>query len=353
MVRLEQITTSNPINDSKIFYKNNDVTQGANPLLLAHEELSDFQNESLHETMEDLGFALGGRIRDLRRGKTDDELVKGRVLMQKLVTEVSAIEPLYFNGLFSEPNDWHNSTDLLSALQIMYPDPGKAALHLVSYLAHGRINNPLRKKFEAALSILMAEENIVLSLFSHLEFGTFTPSLRNALTVLYQKSYVKHQKLSQWLSTLGSECDRKRKLLTMIRLLSYELSASGQPIVDSHLASVISDLRQLLNIIGLDDFCNKAALSINIPEVSGESMLSILVTLIELDWVSSEIIAENLPILDNSSKRLVVFAFSKLIQLIPVNCFSDEDHKTQLQDAFDVLRDCLIEEEEEEEDDGM
>ncbi|MFM5540448.1 HrpJ domain-containing protein [Aeromonas veronii] len=310
-------------------------------LTLAQAALSECQNDALEETQEDLSFALGGRINELRRGKDEETSGRGRVLMHKLVAEIAMVEPSELEHQLDD-GAWQQAPKLLWALRSIHAEPGTAALQLALWLAHGKSDSKLRSRMEHALSTLMEEEDIALSLFGVLEFGVITPGLRQELVSLYQRASAPNQKLSQWLKQFGERRDRQRKIRTLLRLISYELSAGGQSIVGHHLAAVMGDLRQLLRLLGLEAHCDQTAQALAIPTVSGEVLLGLVVQLVELIWVNCDMLEDMLPNISSFDNYRLLQALLKLLQLLPEDCFSDSEQKNQLVDAITILRDNFV-----------
>ncbi|VVE85688.1 HrpJ domain-containing protein [Pandoraea sputorum] len=309
----------------------------------AQAALLEFEDGALRETEENMAFALGGRQRETRRPAGKDETV--RVRIQKLVTEVSAVEAAELDGILDAgPHDWLRSSQPLAALLAQTGDAAQAALTLAAWLARGKPAPPLRNRLEEALAQLAADETLALSLFASLEFGNPPPALRQELTRLYHRANAQHQKLTQWLNALGERAGRAGKLRTMMRVLAYDLSASGQPIVGSHLAAVIGDLRQLLRVLGLEAHCDQTAQTLGVPAVDGEALLRGLVDLIDNHmWPSLESVAEAMPLLEEGQHYRVFHALGRLVQLLPEDCFDDADQKAQLENAIAELRDRYAE----------
>ncbi|QPW29354.1 SepL/TyeA/HrpJ family type III secretion system gatekeeper [Edwardsiella ictaluri] len=302
--------------------------------------LSETQSETLEETQEDLSFALGGRLRELRNGKEHESSSRGRVLMHKLVAEVAMIAEEDLSDL--NDDGWQQSPQMLSALQAQYPAPGAAALHLAAWLAHRQPGTRLRSRMEEALASLMADDQTAIDLFATLEFGTVTPGLRQELRQLYHRALAPRRQISQWLNMLGERQQRHKKIRTMLHLLAYELSASGQPIVGSHLAAVIDDLRQLLRLLGLEDYCDRAAAALGVSAISGEGLMLLVVQLIEQIWLNADTLEEMLPPQAELDRYRLLQALGKLIQMLPDTCFNDADHRLQLDEAIHTLSDSIV-----------
>ena len=313
-------------------------------LTLALEAMDEFGNEALAETEENLGFALGARRGDARRSSSTQDSSRGRVLAEKLVAELATVDPVEaatLDDTLKEANSWLHSPQILSALRTVNPDPGKMALALAAQLAYGKPSPRLRSRLEQALAELSADDGMALSLFGALEFRTSTPALRQELRRLYHRSSGMRQKLSQWMDELGEREGRAAKLKTMIRVLAYELSASGQPIMGNHLASVIGDLKQLLRVLGLEAHCDQAALALQ-PEVDGEQLLQAVISLVEQLWIDASVVSEQLPPVENATKYRLLNVMVQLVQLLPENCFVDMDQKEQLVTAITELRDRVL-----------
>ncbi|AGH72950.1 TyeA family type III secretion system gatekeeper subunit [Edwardsiella piscicida] len=314
---------------------------GASVIAQAMVELSESQSDALEETQEDLSFALGGRLRELRNGKEHDSSSRDRVLMHKLVAEVAMIAEEDLSDL-NDDSAWQHAPQLLSALQAQYPAPGAAALHLAAWLAHRQPGARLRSRMEAALASLMADDQTAIALFATLEFGAVTPGLRQELLQLYHRALAPRRQISQWLNLLGKRQQRHKKIRAMLHLLAYALSASGQPIVGSHLAAVIDDLRQLLRLLGLEDYCDRAAAALGMPAISGEGLMLLVVQLIEQIWLNADTLAEMLPPQAELDRYRLLQSLGKLIQLLPDACFNDADHRLQLDDAIHNLSDSIV-----------
>jgi hypothetical protein len=310
-------------------------------------QLLEFEGDALRETEENLAFALGGRQRETRRTPGKDETV--RVRIQKLVTEVSAVEGADLDGILEAgPHDWMHSSQPLEALLGQTGDAGQAALTLAAWLARGTLGPQLRGRLEDALAQLGADENLALSLFASIEFRNPPPALRRELVSLFHlaneqpdgtAAYAQKRKLSYWLEALGEPTGRAGKVRTMMSVLAYELSASGQPIVGSHLAAVIGDLRQLLRVLSLEAHCHQIAKTLGVPGIDGEALLRCVVRLTEQVWSSADSVAEALPPLEEGQHYRVTHGLGRLVQLSPEDCFDDGEHKAQLERAIAELRD--------------
>lgn len=345
MLRLDQTSTTHTVHEGGGGVPQNSTGPlriGESILAATEAELLDFQSDALQETQEDVSFALGGRLRDSRRGTASQETVRSRVLAHKLVAELGSVDPVELDSVLNGPQDWLHSPQLLQALKQRTGDPGEMALMLGAWLAHGKLERKTRRKLEAALAELTTSDDMALSLFGALEVGPLTVGMREQLVSVYHRASASRQKLSQWIEALGERERRKKKLRMMLRVLSYDLSISGAPIVGSHLAAVIGDLKQLLRLLGIEAHCDQAATTLSLPAVDGEKLLRSMIFLFEEMWVDANYVAGIIPNIERSQQYRLAQTVAKLVQLVPQECFVDEGHKEQLEDAIAEWRDSTL-----------
>lgn len=310
------------------------------PQKMAQAELAMFQEEALDETQSDMSLALGGRLRSREYSGNKETGKRHGILAQKLVAEL-ALDPFIDTDIYSDSDTgWLKSDNIKEALQAKFPEPGKAVAYLAALLAKGNPEPRLRSRLEEVLTSLMGSENNLLSIFGALEFSVISAGLRHQLVNLFHKATGTRQPLSHWLNQLG-ERPRRKKLLTLIRLLAYELSASGRIITGSHLADVIGDLRQLLQIVSVEDYCDQTARVLNIPGVSGNALLELLIELTEHVWINAGIVDEITARfkLDEPDRYRLLQGVIRLVQLLPDECFNDHGHREQLENELHILRD--------------
>ncbi|TDR76591.1 HrpJ domain-containing protein [Paludibacterium purpuratum] len=287
----------------------------------------------LSETGEDVGFALGSR-----RGG-DAAHRRNRVTAWKLVAELGASEEAVLDGLLTDAQGWLQAASPRAALELLTQDRGRQALLLAAALARGKLSPQQKTRLEEALSALLAEEDMALAVFGALHGGVRTPDLRQALRRLYQRAGDTRSKLSEWLAELGERETRRQKLAAMIQVLAFELSASGEPIVGSHLVAVIGDLQRLLNLLGLESHCQESAHRLACPDVDGEWLLNAVVRLSEQLWADAELVAQMLPMTEPTWRYPLIRTLSQLIQVMPARCFVDDEHQARLLSALAELRD--------------
>ncbi|BEV73189.1 MULTISPECIES: HrpJ domain-containing protein [unclassified Paludibacterium] len=309
--------------------------------LQAGATLAEDQTDALSETFEDLGFALGSQRSGEAARRSGKE--PGRVLAQKLILEIQAIEALTLESALQDMGNWQAALHSRQALaQFVQQDPVRMALLLSLVLARTRQDPAQRARLEALLASLLDGEEMSLSLFGLLILGPRTSAWRDGLRRLYHRASEQRPRLSQWLADLGPRPQRRPMLVSMIRVLSFELSASGKPIAGSHLAAVIGDLQRLLGILGLSGACDERAAALSGWD-DGEPLLYALVQMLEQLWPDAALIEPLLPEGMPTQRYALCQCFYRLVQALPWHCFVDAEHKERLQGVLSVLRDQAAE----------
>ncbi|GAM52544.1 type III secretion cytoplasmic protein [bacterium endosymbiont of Mortierella elongata FMR23-6] len=300
---------------------------------------SEMQGDAVTETLEDIGFALGSRLRDPRRANTASdgkiERPRTRAMLQRLAQQISAISPAQLDDLHRRLPDLEDLLDPDQAMREAGFDAGEQALLLAALLADKGISGARRKRLEAALANVMDNDEWALCLFSCLEFGAANRQNLSELRQLYQRATTRQTRLVQWFAEFRRLQDRQRKLKTLIRALAFELSANG-PALETHLAAVITDLKRILHFLSLEDHCQRMAQSLALNEVDGDTLIADLLEIVQQTWVQSDWLAERTQQRIPDSTRYYSYArhLTELVKLLPDDCFDDNDQREMILNAF-------------------
>ena len=311
-------------------YQSASVTSRGSVQQLALQEMALEQDDALSETLENMSLAVGGRLKSAQRDGNENDRIRQRVLMLKLVAELSDADPAVLDRIVSTGE--HLSA-LMDGTDTGDADPGEVALQATAWLAKGNHDHPSRQKVEERLAALLADRSIAFSAFCALEHGIATPELRRELVDLYHNAASSRPKLSQWLEMLGDSEGRKDRIKVLLRTLAWELSISGQPIEGAHLATVIDDLKRLVCILSLEDHCTRAADMLSLPGMRGENLLQAVVRLTEQFWASSDTIQNLFSDVDERLLYRTGNTVYRLVQMLPMTCFVDDEQRTQLLDS--------------------
>ncbi|WP_424647117.1 type III secretion system gatekeeper subunit SctW [Chromobacterium vaccinii] len=306
--------------------------------------------EGYAETLENIGFALGSQARDRMRGQSASaDRARPRSMLQRLAKQVSTVA----SGQLEELRQRipgieavEEVDDLLNSLRQHQFDAGEMALLLAAMLGEDGLPAVRRRRLEAALDQVMDDEDWALQLFSHLEFGAVGKSGLAELRRLYQRAASRQSGLVYWFGQFRRMNDRQRKLKTLIRALAFELSAEGGA-TDIRLATVITDLKRVLQFLGMEDHCQRVAQALAIPELDGNRVIEELLEIIQQSWVYPDWLSSRADDLvpEAYSRHGYARRMGELVKLLPDDCFEDIDQRETILTAFLEYQERLADEE--------
>ncbi|QDQ25069.1 TyeA family type III secretion system gatekeeper subunit [Chitinimonas arctica] len=314
---------------------------------LVGKELAELNEDALAETQEDMGFVLGGRMRELARGNAKSDTARARTNLLRLVEDISAVEAVGLDDLLGRFGDLANHANPFEAMREAGLDSGQMALLLGIWLTDKNLTGGRRKRLEEALLAVMGDEEWELKLFAQLEFGKPSPAALAQLKALYQRAGARHTSLSQWFAELKSMPDSKRKLKALLRALAFELSSQGAPIEGNRLVAVIMDLRRILLFFGFEEHARKTtqvfpAWGMNADQYMSELLQTIDQVWVSMDWFSGRVqalgLAENL-------RYGYGRAFTETMRLLSRDCFKEDMQRDEILQAIkDYLEELTADE---------
>ncbi|RKT99119.1 SepL/TyeA/HrpJ family type III secretion system gatekeeper [Burkholderia sp. Nafp2/4-1b] len=299
-------------------------------------------SESFAETLEDIGFSIGSRFREARRGAADGRaaLPRTRSMLQQLIKQVSAVSVAELAQLRERIPGVDELDDPADAMRGSGFNAGEIALLLSAMLEEGSLSGVRRKRVEEALATILEGDEWALQLFARVEFGQSSRGILTELRRLYQHAAARQRRLTDWFDEFRRLHDRQRKLKTLIRALAFELSAQG-PAMDVHLAAVIGDLKRILQFLSVEDHCARAARALNAPgtgahDFAADSLMQLLIECVEQSWISAGWVAArtNRTIYDDALRYRYTKAMHELVKLLPGDCFEDVEQREAILGAF-------------------
>ncbi|AOJ07279.1 type III secretion system gatekeeper subunit SctW [Burkholderia mayonis] len=300
---------------------------------------------SFAETLEDIGFAVGARFREPRRGAADGraERPRARSMLQQLIRQIGAVSAAELAELRQRIPGVDALDDPADAMRDAGFNAGEIALLLGSMLEEGKLSGMRRKRAEDALAAILDGDEWALQLFARLEFGHAGRTGFAELRRLYQRAADRQKRLTEWFDEFRRLRDRGRKLKTLIRALAFELSAQG-PAMDAHLAAVITDLKRILQFLGVEDHCERAARMLDARDVDADALLQSLVACVEQSWISAGWLAARTDavIRDDARRYRYAKTMLELVKLLPSDCFDDADQRDAILGAFAEHLEALV-----------
>lgn len=261
-----------------------------------------------------------------------------RNMLRRLASQVASVAPEQLEelrGRISAIEQVEEVDDLLNSLRRHQFDSGEMTLLLAAMLNEHDLTPAKRRRLELALDRAMNDEDWTLQLFGYLEFGTVGRHGLAELRRLYQQATSQHSEMLYWFSQFRQLNQRQNKLKSLIRALAFELS-SGFGISNIHLASVITDLKKILQFLTLEDHSQRVAKALKLPAEDGDRIIEELLIVVQQSWIYPDWLSER------ASKLLPEghgqYGYTRhmvdLIKLMPEGCFDDIEQREIILQAF-------------------
>lgn len=291
--------------------------------------------DALTETQENLGFAMGDRLRP--RGSGSSDRSRPRSMVQRLAGSMVSVDPEQMQGLRQRIPGVEavaDVDDLMNKMRRHQLDSGETVLLLGLMLNDGDLTHEKKQLVRQALSRVMENEQWVIQLFSTLEFGITAPAALASLRQLYQRAIDRQPGLIYWFSQFRQLTDRQRKLKTLIKALAFDLHAGQGDTIK--LAATITDLKKIVQFLTIEDHSRRLAGRLAIPGLTGEEITAFLIDIIQQSWVYSDWLSNR--IMEQLPSQHNPYQYARgqmeLIKLLPETCFDDSDQQATLIDTF-------------------
>ncbi|KVX77015.1 type III secretion system gatekeeper subunit SctW [Burkholderia ubonensis] len=308
-------------------------------------DLASVSADSFAETLEDIGFAVGTRMREPRRARADGstERPRTRSMLQQLIRQIGAVSTAQLDDLRRRIPGLDELEDAGDAMSAAGMNDGEMALLLGAMLEEGKLSGARRRRIEDRLATVLNGDEWALQLFSHLEFGRAGRAGQTELRQLYQRAAAQERYLTQWFDEFRRLTDRRRKLKTLIRALAFELSSEG-PATDTRLAAVINDLKRILQFLGIEDHCKRFADNLQAAGVDSDTLIAALLEIVEQTWLSASWLDAHTHKMISAAPLRYRYARGtmELVKLLPDACFEDVEQRTTILDAFSEHLEALI-----------
>ncbi|WP_028534038.1 TyeA family type III secretion system gatekeeper subunit [Paludibacterium yongneupense] len=317
------------------------VYPAASALELAAAELGHGDG-ALAETLEDMSFALGGRVRDAR-GDGKDKATRELARLQPLL----AVQALAAEGeLATLMQRFADADDPLAEMKEAGLDAGQMAWLVTAMLGREGLGPRTRERWRKAWERLCEQGGWELALFARLE-GIAAGASLSALGQLHRRAHEQSASLAAWLRELRDLRPRGRALRALIRTLSYELSGVSSAPEGARLAGVIGDLQRVLLLLGMEEHCRRIAGSLSEPAPDGERVLEEVIAMVDQSWLHRDWFAARCDALHLApcARYGYIANLLGLARLLPDACLRDEEQRANLVDALSEYRDALAEQE--------
>ncbi|ECG8588919.1 SepL/TyeA/HrpJ family type III secretion system protein [Salmonella enterica subsp. salamae] len=291
--------------------------EAISPSELALKELQETTGSALYETMEEIGMALSGKLRDQYKPIDAEKLQRRQQALLRLIKQIQEN-----NGATLQPLTGGNSDpDLQNAYQI---------ISLAMAINSDVLTKKKKRDLQSQLDALTAEEGWELAVFSLMELGKADTATLASLKRFMQQAIDNDDiPLSQWFRRVAGWPDRCERVRIMLRAMAFELSICIESSQQTRLAAALVRLRRLLLFLGLEKECQREECICQLPP---NTLLLLMLDIICERWLFSDWLLEKLTAIVSSSRMLnrLLQQLDAQFTLIPDNCFNDEDQREQI-----------------------
>ncbi|CNC54008.1 TyeA family type III secretion system gatekeeper subunit [Yersinia alsatica] len=305
-----------------------EITPAHSVMQLASLELEEVRQTALEETMEGIGLSLGSRLRDQKSIEAEKRNQRRQQLLVKLITQLSG-----GSDHLLQPNIPLDLDISLLASKLRQGDlsAGQQILLLAAMMAH-TTGNPLRRRSLAQLMApLLEDAGWEIELFGLLELGTQKSGELSAVKQLFTQSiYQDEFSIVEWFTRVSRWPERQQRVRVLMRAIAFELSCLPPPKHGERLSATLYQLRRLLMFLGLEDHCNRMGKACG---VAGDTILSEVLAVIGQHWLFSGWLQPRIEAIvgsDVSARRNFIRRFYELFNLMPIDCFDDQEQQGQI-----------------------
>ncbi len=289
--------------------------EAASPMQQALAELQETSGSALIETLEDMGMALSGRLKDFQQTDLKERLELRQQALLRMVQRMQEQQGGIPAQLTQQNASQHLGQQLLSVAALMLAE---------------KPESKKRRTLSDKLAELMSQEGWEISLFGMLELGQVDKSALRQINRLFQQAMDEETvSLPEWFQRIMDWPDRRQRVRVLLRMMAFELSACVAGAQQQRLAAVLVRLRRLLLFLGLEQACQRTE---SACEVASGTLLPLLIEMTNESWLFDEWLAPRLAQLA-ASQRLynrLLQHLDALFSLMPDPCFNDEDQREQI-----------------------
>lgn len=305
-----------------------EITPAHSIMALASMELSEVRQTALEETMEEIGLSLGSRLKDQKSVEAEERSQRRQELLVKLITQLSGSADALL------PQNIRLDMDislLASQLRQGGLSVGQQILLLAAMMAYSK-NNPLRRRsLSQLLEPLLEEGGWEIELFGLLELGSKESQGLAAIKQLFAQSIEQNElSVAEWFTQISRWPQRQQRVRILMRAVAFDLASQPPPRHGKRLAATLYQLRRLLMFLGLEDHCNHMGRACG---VAGDMILHEVLAVVGQPWLFSGWLQPRIEVitgLDINTRRRFIRRFYELFNLMPVDCFNDQEQQQQI-----------------------
>lgn len=289
--------------------------EAPSPMELALVELEDTSSGALMETLENMGMALSGRLKDYQQTDLNERLALRQRALLRMVQQMMKQEGGMPAQLMQQ-----NTTQHL----------GQHLLGVAASLLTEKPNSKKYKELNDKLAELISHEGWEMSLFGMLEQGAVSKETLAQMACLCQQAMNEEAvSLSEWFQRIMDWPDRSQRVKVLLHIMAFELSACVAGMQKQRLAAVLGRLRRLSLFLGLEQECLRTE---SLCQVASGTLLPLLIEITNESWLFDEWLEPRLAqrVASQHLYNRLLQHLDALFSLMPDPCFNDEDQREQI-----------------------
>ncbi|MFL9988955.1 TyeA family type III secretion system gatekeeper subunit [Paraburkholderia sediminicola] len=223
-------------------------------------------------------------------------------------------------------------------------DAATQLLALGDALEKSSLSDETRALLEQSLKEGLEQPGWAVNFFSAVEFRALAGMAMADISALYEHAAGGSPSLIEWFRQLRRMQDRKRKLKVMIHAMGAELTEVGRADERERLSAVLGTLKRMLVFLGIEQYCETVAERTDIDGLDGDTLLDIILGMLEEDWLYEELISDRYQEFQLNLAQCIRYirALRSVLALLPELCFRDDEQRANVTESINTCEDQLV-----------
>ena len=300
------------------------------------------QNINIIDTIEEISLIMGSKYIDKDKLSEKNKLRNKCELIEGLLNKLKEINPEQFNQLiFEDFGDYEGS---IKTNQKLEPPLSQMALLCCYYASNKSLNRRTRENYQSKLiKVLQSRDFSAIELFSFLDFNNKEQEIVKELKEIYKDAIYSSLTLIELFQKFKDLKERKKKIKTLIKSISFELSSNNEILKEERLTATLIELKRLVLFFSFDMKCLELSkiLSNYKINISSDTLVEELLMLLGNTWLSFDWLQEKyqdkLSQYTLSQKIIYVQHIRTLLNYLPDQLYLEDEQKSNVSNIYDNL----------------
>ncbi|MGL4602142.1 MAG: TyeA family type III secretion system gatekeeper subunit [Plesiomonas sp.] len=329
--------TTNPIEKTEPI---SEITSSNNMLTEIAAELSNLNEASIIETLEDMSLLLGSRWHD--ENKKREFLTKqgqNRILRILTLTQELSHSNIRDSKVSLLQETVEEQLQRITSSNL--PTTEQIAL-LTGLWRQCNELDPAHRHVKRRILSLLSKDGWEVALFGVIEFGKLPTDGFGAVRALFQESLHKGgMTITEWFNQVRDWPERRKRICVLLRALAYSLSVNDAQAERIRIANIIHQLRRLSLFLSLESDCHLFDLTLlrltqAENKIDSDQTITRIISIIEQPWVFPDWLIQSVD-LHSLPTNIHTSYLNQLYQLfsrLPEACFNEPDQRNQIHESI-------------------